>query len=317
VALPWDEIAKEVEPFLSAEGIKQHLGKLRLARVKAGRRVPDRPEKGTRRKSRATQIKQEEKEEAEMGTPSKLAGLLYHGPETQPKKVRTPRKSASATTPGDSTVKAGRKRVKSTLDREALLGTPSTATPTKVTTGKRGRKAKAEVIEEEEEDYAETPTKKAKTGAPNYNFRAITKDITYNQDAAVSDNDEEEEEEEEDNLLPPEDDGDGDYKEEGDAADDDKMEDVKSQRGKPFLRCVDRSTVNKTQHQPLRGARMSTCAHHQHSKSILPSKRRAMPIGSRSRLQQSSRPTSSLRQFSQIHSMPTPVPHLIITDMIM
>lgn len=46
VALPWDEIAKEVEPWLSAEGIKQHLGKLRLAREALGRKVPPKPEKG-------------------------------------------------------------------------------------------------------------------------------------------------------------------------------------------------------------------------------------------------------------------------------
>jgi hypothetical protein len=155
--------------------------------------------------------------------------LLYHGPETQPKKARTPRKFTPATTPGGSTGKAGRKRVKSTLDREALLGTPSTVIPAKVTTRKRGRKAKAEVFEEEDSDYAETPTKKAKTEAPSYNFRAITKDKTYNQDASLTDN-----EEEEDSLLAPEDDGDGEYREDGDAADDDKMEEVESQHGIPF-----------------------------------------------------------------------------------
>lgn len=229
MALPWEEIAKEVQPFLTADGVKQHLGKIRLAREKAGRRVPSKPEKGSRRKSRANQIKKEEKEEAETGSPTKLAGLLYHGPETQPKKIRTPRKSVSATTPGGSTGKAGRKRVRSTLDREAVLGTPNTVTPTKVTTGKRRHKARAEVIEEEDSDYAETPTKKAKTRAPSYNFRAITKDKTYTQDASLTDNEEEEE-----SLLAPEDDGDGDYKEDGDPADDDKMEDVKSQQGIPF-----------------------------------------------------------------------------------
>lgn len=229
VALPWEEIAKEVEPFLTAEGVKQHLGKIRLARMKAGRRVPSRPEKGTRRKSRANQIKQEEKEEVETGTPTKLAGLLYHGSETQPKKVRTPKKSASVTTPGGSTGKAGRKRIRSTLDRDAVLGAPSMVTPTKMTTGKRGRKAKDELFGEGDSDYAETPTKKAKTGTPNYNFRAISKDVKYKDDAPFSDNEEEDEE----NLLTNEEVDDGDYEEE-DAANYDKMEDVKSQHGKPF-----------------------------------------------------------------------------------
>ena len=242
VPLPWEDIAKEVEPFLTAEGVKQHIGKIRIARETAGRRVPSKPEKGTRRKSHAEQIKREEKVVAEKSSPNKLAGLLYHGPTTQPKKVRTPRKSAlaTATTPGGSTgdFKPGRKRVRSTLDRAAVLGTPSTVTPTKVTTGKRGRKVKVDAIQEEDSDYAETPSKKVKTETP-YNFRAVTKEVTYAQDTPLSDN-----EEEEDSLLAPEDDDDGEYEEEGFVADENKTDDVKSQHGNPSFQCVKDSIAN-------------------------------------------------------------------------
>ena len=245
IAIPWDEVAKEVAPFLTGEGMKQHLGKLHLARESAGRKVPARPQKGMRRKAQ-TKVKEEEDDEAaqveQMKVTNKLAGLLYHGPETQPKKVRTPKQpkaGAAATTPGGSTAStgAGRKRAKTTLDREKLL-----STPTKSTTGKRGRKSRVETVkEDEDDDYAQgTPSKRQK----QYSLRAISKEPVYNQETEIGDDENEEEA-----MLAPQDDGeigDDDYQED-EAGEDDKMEDVEEPKGKTVL-CSKASPIPNVKH---------------------------------------------------------------------
>jgi hypothetical protein len=231
IAIPWDDVAKEVAPFLTGEGMKQHLAKLRVARETAGRKVPARSEKGMRKKAQ-TKVKEEDDDEAapveQPKVTNKLAGLLYHGPETQSKRVRTPRKpkaGSAVATPGSSTAStgAGRKRAKSTLDREKLLGTP-----TKSTTGKRGRKSRTDTVKEEaeeDEDYQQgTPSKKQK----KYSLRDFFKSPVYNQEIDIG----EDEEEEEAELAPEDDgeDGDGEYQED-EAAEDDKMQDFAEPKG--------------------------------------------------------------------------------------
>jgi hypothetical protein len=142
----------------------------------------------------------------------------------QPKPKKTPKKPkvAAATTPGGSSRSAqGRKRVKSSLDREAVLGTGSTGSPTKKSTGKRKRKTKFEQLKEEEEEFEnETPTKPERT----YELRAIASEPKYNVDEYDSDDDV---------VLADQDQGDEyiDDGDEDDEAEEDKMEDVKGENG--------------------------------------------------------------------------------------
>ena len=215
---------------MSAEGVKQHIGKVRLARAKFGRKVPDKPEKKMRRKNRAKEAKAEEEDEADKATTTRLASLLYHGPETQPKPKKTPKKpKAPATTPGDSSRSCqGRKKVKSSLDREAVLGLGSTGSPTKTSTGKRGRKTKVDQLKEGEEEFEDaTPTKRQR----QYELRAITNEVKYDFDEYDSDDDV---------VLADQDQGD-EYREDGDdddEAEDDKMEDIKGGNGMLSAACI-------------------------------------------------------------------------------
>ena len=233
VALPWDEIGKEVADFVTGEGVKQHIGKVRLARAKAGRKVPDKPEK-MRRKSRVKEPKAEEDDEVEQGSTAKLMSLLYHGKETQPKaKTTTPKKpkATAATTPGGSSNPTkGRKRVKSLLDREAVLGSSNTASPTKKkSTGKRGRKTKTEQLREEEEEFEDaTPTKRQRT----YELRAIASEPVYKDQL---DDDDDDDDYYFDMLAPKEQGDEEEYRDDDDdedgEAEDDKMEGVKGDDG--------------------------------------------------------------------------------------
>lgn len=51
VAIPWDDIAKEVEPHLTGEAIKQHLVKVYKFREEWNKKVPEKVDKTQRRKA--------------------------------------------------------------------------------------------------------------------------------------------------------------------------------------------------------------------------------------------------------------------------
>lgn len=157
--------------------------------------------------------------------------------------MRTPKKPKEATTPGGSTG-AGRKKTKSTLNREAILGTPTKSTGS--ATGKRGRKGRAESLQEDDDDdYQEnTPSKKQKS----YGLRPITNEPKYTQEMAAGEGDEDDE-----SLLAPEDDGDYEYQEDGIGENDD-MEGVQEQKGKLIEDHRSRSSTNLTQQHHLRRA---------------------------------------------------------------
>lgn len=100
VAIPWDDVAKEVEPFLSGEAIKQHLAKVRKYREQAGMKVPPLVERNQRRRtfqglgtnrSRSSNIKEEDEEPGQQGS-----SLLY---KPGNKNIKTPRSKTSQKTP--------------------------------------------------------------------------------------------------------------------------------------------------------------------------------------------------------------------------
>lgn len=100
VAIPWDEVAKEVEPFLSGEAIKQHLAKVRKFREQAGMKVPPLVDRNQRRRtiqgagtnhSRHINIKEEDEEPKQPGS-----SLLY---KPGNKKFKTPKNKTSQKTP--------------------------------------------------------------------------------------------------------------------------------------------------------------------------------------------------------------------------
>ncbi|KAF2719577.1 hypothetical protein K431DRAFT_305018 [Polychaeton citri CBS 116435] len=52
ITIPWDDIARCIQPFLSGDAIKQHLAKVREAREVEGRPVPPKLERGDRRRAK-------------------------------------------------------------------------------------------------------------------------------------------------------------------------------------------------------------------------------------------------------------------------
>lgn len=100
VAIPWDDVAKEVEPFLSGEAIKQHLAKVRKFREQAGMKVPPLVDRNQRRRTiqgastnhgRHINIKEEDEEPNQPGS-----SLLY---KPANKKFKTPKNKTSQKTP--------------------------------------------------------------------------------------------------------------------------------------------------------------------------------------------------------------------------
>ncbi|KAK3717220.1 hypothetical protein LTR37_005929 [Vermiconidia calcicola] len=178
IPIPWDMVMREIAPGSTGEAIKQHIAKVRKIREDNNLVVPPKLEKTARRKvakvggnsgmitppsaGRVKKVKAEQEDKEEnVVTPKKGATLLFHAPE---KKTKTPKKAAETPkTPGVGRGGGGRKRA----DSESLGAPENTifTTPIK-STGKRGRKAKAE-IKEEDDDIEEgyySPPKKQKTG---------------------------------------------------------------------------------------------------------------------------------------------------------
>ena len=183
IHIPWDLVAKEVEPHLTGEAMKQHLVKLRGAREENGRKVPEKLEKSARRKTsklagtgfttpakggRGRKVKDEDDDEGDGDTTVKNANLLWT---PAPKKAKaptvpkTPKKEGGDVDAGamPKTPATGRGRKKATggaenrKDGDGALGAPKTKS-----TGKRGRKQKQEVKEEGDEVDFGSPSKKQK-----------------------------------------------------------------------------------------------------------------------------------------------------------
>ncbi|KAK3716862.1 hypothetical protein LTR37_006212 [Vermiconidia calcicola] len=177
IPIPWDKVMKEIAPGSTGEAIKQHIAKVRKIREDNQMVVPPKVEKTARRKvgkvggnsgmitppsaGRANKIKAEDEEKDEnIVTPKKGATLLFHAPE---KKTKTPKKAAETPkTPGGGLGRGGRK--KSQGEGIGAEENTSFTTPIK-STGKRGRKAKAEIKEEDDVDEGDySPSKKQRTG---------------------------------------------------------------------------------------------------------------------------------------------------------
>lgn len=178
IPIPWDEVAKHIAPYLTGEAIKQHLAKVRHFRVEHKRPVPEKLEKGARRKAklaatvdpttpaksgRTKKVKSQDSDDEDGDTPIKGASLLWYAP---PKKTKTPKsgKDADPNTPTTARRSGGRK--KAAMDGGSGESFKDTAT----STGKRGRK-KQTVKKEDEDDMAAfdspSPTKKPKTTSPS------------------------------------------------------------------------------------------------------------------------------------------------------
>ena len=171
IALPWDAVAKLVEPdgTLSGEAIKQHLGKVYKARVAFGLPVPEKADKPRRKAGKAAdgdastpakrgRVKKEvagDADEEDNDTPVKGANLLY-APAVE--KLKTPKKAKNIGVGRGN----GRKKAP-VLDEAETLSTPCKST------GKRGRTTKPVKKEAVDESDYETPSKKLRqTSAVNY-----------------------------------------------------------------------------------------------------------------------------------------------------
>lgn len=169
VPIPWDAVAKQIEPFLSGEAIKQHMAKLRKYREENGQRVPAKLEKSARRKSKATgdasntpakgkqgkKTKYEDDYDSDDDTPSKGRSLLWFAP---PKKTKTPKteKEEAPTTPAQPRA-GGRKKAKTAEESGSSFEAKAKST------AKRSRKNQTIKKEEAGESDYESPTKKQKT----------------------------------------------------------------------------------------------------------------------------------------------------------
>ena len=95
IQIPWEEVAKNIDPTLSGEAIKQHLAKVTKFRELGERAVPEKLDKGARRRSsklapvdtttltksgRGKKVKKEDADEQEGNMPVRGASLLYYEP---------------------------------------------------------------------------------------------------------------------------------------------------------------------------------------------------------------------------------------------
>lgn len=173
VAIPWDDVAKEVEPFLSGEAIKQHLAKVRKYREQAGMKVPPLVERNQRRRtfqglgtnrSRSSNIKEEDEEPGQQGS-----SLLY---KPGNKNIKTPRSKTSQKTPrtpsGTHKYQLSADALRTEIDEvfrsDTECDVPDTKSPNDVghasARGKRGC-----ITQKEENTLMETcsPSKRSKT----------------------------------------------------------------------------------------------------------------------------------------------------------
>lgn len=183
IHIPWDDVAGEINDFLTGDAIKQHLAKLAKHRELAGQPVPQKAEKTPRRKNKqsattatetpATSRKKGKKSSLDSldasdidddDSPSRGNTLLWHDPPAD-KKKKTPKKPSAVSktevvtvTPVASPGKSNKKGKEE--------GTDKTVSHTRTkSTGKRSRKTK-QVANSSDEDVlagSESPTKKQKT----------------------------------------------------------------------------------------------------------------------------------------------------------
>ena len=160
IPIPWEDVGKLVEPYVTGEAVKQHIAKVRVQREADGRPVPPKLEKSDRRKAAAGVVpitpargKTAKKDDTREDTPVKGSGLLYV----------PPTKKAKTTGP----VGRGRGRKAKAIegaDAPSSLAMPDN-TPVKAT-GKRSRKVQKPEEKEEDDDGEsdhESPRKKRKT----------------------------------------------------------------------------------------------------------------------------------------------------------
>ena len=177
IPIPWNDIAKLVNEHLTGEAIKQHLVKVRKFRISEGREVPDRIDRGTRRKvgklaggkstpakgGRARKVKDEDAEDDDDEAPVKgttqRSSLLWHPPDNKPK----PKPEGDDGTP--KPVPAAARRTKKVKGDDDEKVDDNFTTPLKPSV-KRGRKNKQNIKkgEDGDSDY-DTPTKKLKVSS--------------------------------------------------------------------------------------------------------------------------------------------------------
>lgn len=182
--VPWNLVAEKINDYVSGEGIKQHLAKVRKFREQHGRPVPHRSKKGAKAAAYGTGItstpkKKKGGDEEDLAASGKGAGLLWTNPNA--KKSREPK--------APKELKEEVQEVKKEADGgDAAIATPKTparfrksnvkandedkATSKKKSTGKRSRTKKEPTIKEEsEEEYADnsgSPAKKQRSLRPTY-----------------------------------------------------------------------------------------------------------------------------------------------------
>ena len=176
--VPWNLVAEKVNDYLSGEGIKQHLAKVRKYREQNGRPVPSRSTKGgSSRKAAAygTGItntpKKKKGDTGDDGAASgKGAGLLWTNPNAKkPKEPKPPKEPQEVKAKADSqdTVPATPKTPARSRKQNTKANDTEQAASKKKSTGKRSRTKKEPTIKEEsEEEYGNTndsPTKKQRT----------------------------------------------------------------------------------------------------------------------------------------------------------
>jgi hypothetical protein len=221
ISVPWDHIAREIEPYLSGEAIKQHLTKVYHTRVAHKFRVPGRVNKPTRK------VKNEGDDDDEPPVQSmpygKNAGLLHWTPEKTKKCMKkiedvepatpTPKKKAAKESSGptpkvamelvDATPKPigasrGARREKARAEEDDDVENNDFTTPSK-STGKRGRPAGSRNVNTKKDDMDDleahngSPAKKRKnvtlpTSGCALGLRSKPK-INYNEQPELDDED--------------------------------------------------------------------------------------------------------------------------------
>lgn len=176
--VPWNLVAEKVNDFLTGEGIKQHLAKVRKYREQSGRSVPYKTPKGGKGEvagynsgiaaPRTPKKKGSDGSETEIVATGKGAGLLWTNP-----KQRKPKEPTAATEMKQDTKQEVKEykltqNKKTTTTEGKTMNTPKmpankshkptaknereNAITKKKTTGKRGRAKKDDSMEEEDTD---------------------------------------------------------------------------------------------------------------------------------------------------------------------
>lgn len=196
--VPWNLVAERINDYVSGEGIKQHLAKVRKFREQNGRPVPHRTTKGGKVAAYGTGItstpkgKKNAANDDNLTASGKGAGLLWTNPNAKkPREPKPPKETQQAVeAEGDG-------------DKAALANTPKTparsrkpnakvneeestkAASKKKSTGKRSRTKKEPPIKEEsEEEYANnsgSPAKKQRSLRPTYHVNYNESEIAGEQ----------------------------------------------------------------------------------------------------------------------------------------